>query len=890
MSKMTPMMEQYWAIKSSHPDKLLLFRLGDFFELFFEDALQASAILSLTLTQRNKKAQNKTPMCGFPHHTLPQQVNKLLEAGHKVVIYDQIEESPSDTYSFPETQPAPAGFASRGDGNGKGNGFTFGQQGRQAPHKIGKKVIHRAITHILTPGMVYDCETLQDKSSHYLASVDASSASFMDISTGECFYFLENSSENDRLESGSFKQLPPRLAHLLEVLPVAELVQPSSWREEEKGEDKDKEGKRKEAKHKEGKHNLSFTISYFDSEKPLAQTPEIEAILGVGVGVEAGAIRAEAGVVGVEAGDGSGSGGEVPTETPPPTARLLLSYVIQLGGKEKLLNLKPFYRRDFLSYMHLSGNTLKHLEVLQDYRGEQLGSLYGAIRRTKTAFGARLLEQWLSFPLQNVNQLNERLDQVQWWHERESSLRQLQSLLRPMGDMERILSKLARPQCSPRSMMTLAHCLELLEKMDALTENSPRPLSKAGMEVAKKVRQEILKTLVDEPPGTFREEGMIRSGVNADLDEVISLAVQGQNHLLKMEAEERHETGIPSLKIRYNSVFGYYIEVTHIHKEKIPPHYVRKQTLAQAERFSTEALRELETKILKAQEQRLQMEQTLFTRLQQKVVIHVKELLHLASACAHLDVVSSLAWLAIEQRYVRPRFLSRKRGEDFLLKQSRHPVVEQRSFHSFIPNDFSLSLQSCLLLTGPNMAGKSTLMRQVALSVIMAQIGSFVPATEARLPVFDRIFTRIGASDYLSEGLSTFMVEMQETSEMLRGATHRSLLILDEVGRGTGTFDGLSLAQAILEYILNTCQSLTLFATHYHQLTEMVKSFPQLKNAHMQVEGNPQSGRIEFLYQLKEGATRQSYGIHVARLAGLPSSVTQRAESLLNHFENPLGT
>ena len=872
MSKLTPMMEQYWAIKSSHPDKLLLFRLGDFFELFFEDALQASALLNLTLTQRNKKSADSAPMCGFPHHILSQQVNRLLKAGHKVVIYDQVEGGPANTTSgnnpyqnLPQNQELPVL-----------NPFGFGKEEGGKTYKKSKKVIHRAITHILTPGMVYDFDTLQDKSPHYLASVDASSASFMDLSTGECFYFLEDGltgkekedkkdSEKDTDPIFSLKQLPSSLGHLLEILPVAELVQPSCWKRTEMEE---KSGESRESERKEEKNGQQyrggghFTLSYFDSLTPLEQTPKIKTSL-----------EAEM---------------HAPFEPPlPTTARRLLAYVMQLGGKEQLLNLKPFYKRDFLHCMRLSANTLKHLEVLQDYRGEHLGSLYGAIHRTKTAFGARLLRQWLCFPLQNKDQLNERLDQVQWWYEREGTLKQLQSLLRPMGDMERIISKITRPQCSPRGMIALAHGLGLLEKIQTLMEGNTKLFPKMEMEVAKEVRQKVLQTLVDEPPSTLREEGIIRSGVSAELDEVISLAEQGQKHLLKMEAEEKYKTGIPSLKIRYTSVFGYYIEVTHTHKDKVPSHYVRKQTLAQAERFSTEALRDLEAKILKAQEQRLQMEQDLFIKLQQNVMVHVKDLLQLASACAYLDVVSSLAWLAIEQHYVRPQFLPREKEKDFLLKQSRHPVVEQRSPHPFVPNDFSLSPQSCLLLTGPNMAGKSTFMRQIALSVLMAQIGSFVPATEAQLPLFDRIFTRIGAGDHLAEGLSTFMVEMKETSEMLREATSRSLLILDEVGRGTSTFDGLSLAQAILEYILSTCQSCTLFATHYHELTEMVKSFPQLKNAHMQVEGSLQSGRIEFLYQLSEGATKQSYGIHVAKLAGLPFSVTQRAESLLRHLEGP---
>ena len=857
-------MEQYLAIKSTHPDKLLLFRLGDFFELFFEDALQAAPLLNLTLTQRNKKSNNQTPMCGFPYYTLSQQVNKLLEAGHKVVIYDQVE--PSSSKDFSKTS------------------LLLHKAGETKSKKTGKKITYRAITHVLTPGMIYDSDTLQSGRPHYLASVDACSISFMDLSTGECFYFLEDRIENKNIIS--LEEISFNLNNLLEILPVAELVQPTSWeksKEQNKNPNEKKQEKHKEYTEQKPQQKSSpiqnsekkfskqnFPVSYFDA---LELNPEAKALLPK------------------EFAPSSTLAPSVPSSplapSFPKTIHTLLSYVAHLGGKGKLLNLKPFYKRDFLNYMGLSANTLRHLEVLQDYRGESLGSLYGAIRRTKTASGARLLRQWLCFPLQNVTKLNERLDQIQWWIDHKEILEQVQSLLRPMGDLERILSKVIRPQCSPRDMLNLAQSLELLQKVYLLIEQSPHSFLASQVEEAKKVSQEILQTLVENPPNSCKEEGIIRRGVNAELDAVISLTDEGQQHLLEMEAIERQKTGIPSLKIRYNSVFGYYIEVTHTHKDKVPKHYLRKQTLAQVERFSMENLRELEAKILNAQNERLQIEQALFSKLQKGLLTKIKTILHLASNSAHLDVISSLAWLAIEQNYCRPQFLIEEEAQrkSFLLKQNRHPVVEQKSSAPFIPNDFRFSSKSCLLLTGPNMAGKSTFMRQVALSVLMAQIGSFVPAKEAKLPIFDRIFTRIGAGDHLTEGLSTFMVEMKETSEMLKKATNRSLLVLDEVGRGTSTFDGLSLAQAILEYILNTCQSYTLFATHYHELTKMAKFFPQLVNAHMLVEGNPQSGHIEFLYHLSEGATNQSYGIHVAKLAGLPSSITQRAENLLKNLE-----
>ncbi|WP_413287440.1 DNA mismatch repair protein MutS [Bdellovibrio sp. HCB337] len=771
-------MKQYWDIKSLHQDKVLLFRMGDFFEMFYDDATKAAPILGIALTQRNKKSQDETPMCGMPHHSVSGPINKLLAHGFKVAICDQVEDP-----------------------------------------KTAKGIVKRAVTRILTPGMVYDSDTLDGTMAHYLVSFDKDSMSFLDSTTGESFFFKTK-------DFAAFKRF-------LEVLPVAEIVLAGEEKAFFVEEQKKNTGLQK-----------ILVSQHEDIIDPLHPLLAKQA---------------------------------------PMSAARLLSYVKSMGGDESLKTLSVFEERDFQQRLELTPTTLRHLEVFATYKGEGLGSLFFAVNRTNTSAGSRLLRQWLSFPLVDQKAIEARFDNVDIWKNHLTELKRVRQILGQMGDIERRLGKISQPQCNGRDLLALAQSIRAgLSSLEvALLLRPLQNVKAAALEKLHKLAHKIENTLVEDPPLTTKQGYLIRNGVSSELDELIELSTQSQNLLAKMEAEEREKTGISSLKIRYNNVFGYYIEITNTHKDKVPKYYQRKQTLANAERYCTDALIELERKVLTAQTKRGDLEFEYFETLRREVLTTGSELMILAHECSELDVVASFAWLSLEEKYVRPQFSVQR---DLVLKSSRHPVVEQTVKKNFVPNDIELRSGACLLLTGPNMAGKSTIMRQVALTVILAQAGCFVPADFAEMPVFDAIFTRIGASDQLSEGLSTFMVEMTETAAMLKNATHKSLVILDEVGRGTSTFDGMCLAQSILEHLLSDVKTTTFFATHYHELTQLETSYPQIKNAHMTVADS--GGEIRFLHTLVRGPAKKSYGIQVAELAGLPAVVVRRAKSLLKSIES----
>lgn len=766
MSNLTPLMKQYWDIKSVHQDKILLFRMGDFFEMFFDDAVKAAPIIGIALTQRNKKSQDETPMCGMPHHSIAGPINKLLAAGLKVAICDQLE-NPKDA----------------------------------------KGIVKRGVTRILTPGMVYDSDTLDGTKGHYLVGFEKGSLAFLDTTTGEAFYFVSNDDQS--------------LLRLTQVLPVAEMVLSS-----------DQEDMSEKVP--------GVLISRHD------ETLENHELLQ----------------------------GQV-----LPSAARLLSYVKTLWGEEALSTLSPFERRDLEHRLELSGTVLRHLEVFSTYKGEGLGSLFYAINRTQTSAGSRLLRQWLSFPLREVNAIEERLHKLEFWRQHPLELKRVRQVLAQMGDIERRLGKISQPQCNGRDLQALAGSVHA--GISALEVRAHAAKMESDFEALRSLAYKIESTIVEEPPLTTKQGYLIRQGVSAELDELINLSTHSQELVAKMEAEEKEKTGISSLKIRYNNVFGYYIEITNSHKDKVPGHYQRKQTLTNAERYCTDELIELERKVLSANSKRADLEFEFFESLRKQILANSPVLLQLAHQCSELDVTSSLAWLSLEEKYVRPQFSAKG---DLQLKACRHPVVEQTVKKNFVANDIEMRENSCLLLTGPNMAGKSTLMRQVALNAILAQMGSYVPCDSAVIPVFDAIYTRIGASDQLSEGLSTFMVEMTETSAMLKNATANSLVILDEVGRGTSTFDGMCLAQSILEHLLSEVKALTLFATHYHELTSLDQSYGQVVNAHMTVA--ERNGEIRFLHTLVRGPALKSYGVQVAELAGLPASVTKRAKGLLRELES----
>lgn len=770
LDRTTPLMRQYWDIKSAHPDKIVLYRMGDFYEMFHDDAIVAAPILGIALTSRNKKAADETPMCGVPHHSVAGPINKLLQAGRKVAICDQIEDP-----------------------------------------KTAKGLVKRAVTRVLSPGMVYDPETLDSHSANYLTSFDEGTVCFLETTTGEFFFYRAGARERLRL----FRVLLP-----------SELVLSAANKEK------------------------------YLTEEPLERRlclSDHETSLDPGLKVD----------------------------DYPESALRLLSYAIYMQGPEILSLIKPLEERTLLNHMQLGATVLRHLEVLETYKGDKKGSLFFAINRTKTSSGSRLLKSWLCFPLTDQRKIEERFNRVAPWVTDFAKLKAVRELLSYMGDIERRLGKISAPTCNARDLVALADSLEYGMKLSMLAGGSELNALSAETKLVRTIIAEIRAALIDDPPLSTKQGYFIKQGYNVVLDELISLSSDSQSALRDMELREKELTGIASLKVRYNNIFGYYIEVTNTHKEKVPAErYQRKQTLSQAERFVTPELIDLESKILSAKAKRAELEYELFYELRARVLQTTVAISSLARLWTELDVFTALAWLAIEQKYVRPQFCSNGR---LFIEASRHPVVEQESLRPFVANNLELDAHHCLLLTGPNMAGKSTLMRQIAVTAIMAQTGSFVPAKSAILPLFDRIFTRIGASDYLAEGLSTFMVEMKETAEMLYESGAQSLVILDEVGRGTSTYDGMSLAQSILEYLVGQSKAMVLFATHYHELTQLAVLYPQIINAHMSI--SEKKGDIDFLYSLRRGPVNKSYGIQVAQLAGLPAEVTKRARHILQQLE-----
>lgn len=761
--ELTPLMKQYWDIKSLHEDKILFFRMGDFFELFYADATTAAPLLGITLTQRNKKSEDQTPMCGMPHHSVAGPINKLLALGYKVAICDQVEDP-----------------------------------------KLAKGLVKRAITRILTPGMVFDPDNLEATIANYIASIDEESVSFVDTSTGESFYFLSS--------------ILAEKINLIHIMPVVEIV-----------------------------------IESIFAQVSLLPAAILKTIHPA----------------------------QAPTTNLPSSAELLLSYIQSLTDQKILNLLRPFEKRNFSHRLHLNANTVRHLELFSTYKGTEEGTLFQVINKTKTSAGARLLRQNLLFPLRNESEIQQRLGHIEKFRDHLFELKKTREHLGQMGDIERRLSKISLPQVNGRDLLSLAD--SVMAGVLAMNVAGPVFQSTSSFNIVVDLADEIKRTILEDAPLSVRQGYLIQKGFSLELDELIDLTTNVQTLLQNLENKEKERTGISSLKIRYNNVFGYFIEVTHTHKDKVPADYQRKQTLSNAERFCTEELLDIEKKVLTAQTKRNDLEYAIFERLREKILSEASHLLVLSQLCSELDLYSSLAWLSLENNYCRPQF-SKKRVLNLI--ESRHPVVEQFQKNNFVSNTVALNSSECFLLTGPNMAGKSTLMRQVALIAILAQTGCYVPASEAILPIYDSIYTRIGASDQLTEGLSTFMVEMSETAEMLKNATENSLLILDEIGRGTSTFDGLCLAQAILEYLVVEVRSQSFFATHYHEMTALDQKFPQIKNVHMKIFD--QAGIIQFLYILARGPAGKSYGVQVAELAGLPEAITRRAKNLLIQLEqNP---
>ena len=755
IESMTPLMKQYWGIKRDHLDKILLFRMGDFFEMFHQDAVTAAPVLNIALTQRNKKGGDDTKMCGMPHHSIASPIAKLLTQGFKVAICDQIED------------PA-----------------------------LAKGIVKRAVTRILTPGMVYDPETLDQVSANYIASYDGVKVAFFDSSTLEAFEF----------EFGSVEERE----QLLRLLQPRELVLNLAQKVE-----------------REKLNSSEFHFSLFESDL----SPELK----------------------------------------------LKNYLEGLSGGALEYQWPVFKSRSFRTGLYLSPKVISHLEIFQNYRGDSKGCLFESINRTQTSAGARLLKDWLRFPLADHNQILSRQEKIESWMKDHRRLKAVREIFKGMGDLERRLGRIASSVCTARDLLSLAEILESGIQIDGLSSNE---LSGVNRRELFELKALIEKTFVSEPPISTKDGGFIEKGVYPELDELIDLSQNSQKLIADLELREKDALQVPSLKVRYNSVFGFYIELTKIHAHKAPTHYLRKQTLTNAERFTTDELNSIEEKVLSAKAKRAELESEIFEGFRKKILNLSGEITLAARNWAEIDVLSSLAWLALERKYVKPVFTE---SQNLCLQLSRHPVLEQE-IKGFVPNTVEIQNGEVILITGPNMAGKSTLMRQVALNVILAQIGSFIPCEEASLPIYKKIFSRVGASDFLVEGLSTFMVEMTEAAEILTSFDEKTLILMDEIGRGTSTYDGLSLAQSIVEFLVSKGKAYTLFSTHYHELTELENIYPQVLNHHMSAQES--AGKLQFQHSLKKGAANKSYGIQVAKLAGLPIEVTKRAGQILAGLEN----
>lgn len=798
----TPMMRQFYDLKAKHPDAVLLFRCGDFYETYCSDAIVASEILGITLTKRSNgksDASKAIEMAGFPFHALDTYLPKLVRAGKRVAICDQLEDP-----------------------------------------KLAKKLVKRGITELVTPGVSINDNVLDYKENNFLAAVHFGKpmcgVSFLDISTGEflvaegTFDYIEKLLINFRPKEVLFERgLRNRFEECFGSKYLTFELDDWAFTDEFANE--------KLTKHFETKNLKGFGISHLRS--------------GV---VAAGAILHYLGV----------------------TLHTQISHIRNISRIEEE------------RYVRLDKFTIRSLELLGSMH-DGGSSLLSVVDRTLTAMGARLLKRWMVFPLKDRKPIEERLDVVEYYF-REPEFRELvEEQLHMIGDLERIIAKVAAGRVSPRELVQLKLALQAVEPIKAACEASSNAVLKqigAQLDCCTDIRDRIAREIVPEPPLMLNKGGVVAEGVDARLDELREIAYNGKDYLLQLQQRESERTGIPSLKISFNNVFGYYIEVRNTYRDNVPPEWIRKQTLVNAERYITQELKEYEEKILGAEEKILSLETQIFSNLVADLASYIPSIQVDASHLARLDVLLSFANVSRAYKYIRPVI---SESDVLDIKQGRHPVIERQMAvgESYIPNDLYLDSekQQIIIVTGPNMAGKSALLRQTALITLLAQIGCFVPAESALIGLVDKIFTRVGASDNISAGESTFMVEMTEAANILNNISGHSLVLFDELGRGTSTYDGMSIAWAIVEYIHETAngRARTLFATHYHELNEMEKSFPRIKNFNVSVR--ELDGKVIFLRKLMPGGSEHSFGIHVAKLAGMPKSIVKRSEQILEKLE-----
>jgi len=795
----TPLMKQYMVMKEKHPDAILLFRVGDFYETFSDDALAASEILGITLTRRANGAAQFVELAGFPHHALDTYLPKLVRAGRRVAICEQLEDP-----------------------------------------KTTKKLVKRGITELVTPGVSISDTLLNYRENNFLAAIhfgkQAIGVAFLDISTGE---FL--------VAEGSVDYVGKLLTNFA---PKEVLVE---------------RGKKKMLEESFEEHYLAFELDDWVFTEDAAMDRLLKqfgtnSLKGFGIHAMLSAVIA---------------------------AGAILHY-LDLTQHTRISHITSIARVEEEKSVRLDRFTIRNLELVQAM-SEDGKSLLDVIDRTVSPMGARLLRRWLLFPLKDAREINRRLDIVEYFFRQPDEREALKDILKQIGDLERLTAKVSAGRVNPREIVQLSHALEMVAPLKDICTNAGLPsLNSIGEQLnpCSSIAAVIGRTIITDPPTALNRGPVIREGVDAELDELREIAYRGKDYLMQLQQREIAATGIPSLKVAYNNVFGYYIEVTNTHKDKVPQDWIRKQTLVNAERYITQELKEYEEKILGAQDKIAVIEQRIYTALVQDLCQYIPAILLDAQLVAQLDVFNSFTRVAIENRYNRPVVDD---SLELSIVEGRHPVIEKElpAGEPYISNSVKLSNNGTqiMMITGPNMSGKSALLRQTALNVLLAQIGSFVAAESAHIGVVDKIFTRVGASDNISLGESTFMVEMNEAASILNNMSKRSLILFDELGRGTSTYDGISIAWAIVEHIheYGDIHPKTLFATHYHELNEMEKSFSRVVNFNVSVKEI--NGKVVFLRKLARGGSEHSFGIHVAKLAGMPQSIVRRADEVLKHLE-----
>ncbi len=798
---LTPMMQQFFSLKAKHPDALLLFRCGDFYETYCDDAVDASRILGITLTKRNNSGTKpSTEMAGFPHHALDTYLPKLIRAGRRVAICDQLEDP-----------------------------------------KLTKKLVKRGITELVTPGVALTDNVLNYKENNFLAAIHFGKAScgvsFLDISTGE---FLTTEGPYDYIQKLIANFQPKEILF--------------------------ERGKKADFERFFGTKHFTFELDEWVFNEQTARQKlhkhfNVKSLKGFGIDHLKNGIVASGAV---------------------------LQY-LEITQHTQIGHITSIARIDEERYVRLDNFTIRSLELTQPMQ-EGGSSLFNVIDRTASPMGARMLGRWVRFPLCNAKEIEKRLDVVEQFFKDTEFRQTIDENICGVGDLERIAAKVATGRVSPREMVQLKNalmCMQPIKEACASSENQTLAMMAQKIDACAELTGRIEHDIEPDPPQMVNKGHVIRTGVDEELDRLRDIAYNGKDYLLKLQERETEETGIASLKIGYNNVFGYYLEVRNMYKDKVPATWIRKQTLAQAERYITEELKQYEEQILGAEDKILVLEAKLFQDLVQNTQHFIHTIQTNAHVIAQLDCLLSFAKTAEEHRYVRPQVVQDEIVID--IKQGRHPVIETQLpvGESYVPNDIYLdsAKQQIMIITGPNMAGKSALLRQTALITLMAQIGCYVPAESAKIGIVDKIFTRVGASDNISMGESTFMVEMTEAANILNNATPRSLVLFDELGRGTSTYDGISIAWAIVEYLHEHPRSAarTLFATHYHELNEMEKNFSRIKNYNVSVK--EMNGKVIFLRRLVRGGSEHSFGIHVAQIAGMPKTIINRANVILKQLE-----